>query len=77
MHKSTWRFILLCLLLLTVVLVLSGCQASRSLENFTRAISSIPSRVGDVIIDIMGGIGDVGKALADQVGNAIKNMTGR
>jgi hypothetical protein len=76
MQKINWRIILLCLLLLAVVVLLTGCALADKMENTTRALSNIPARLGQVIVDLMSGIGNIGNALANQVGNIIKGMTG-
>ncbi len=77
MYKFRWHNILLCILLLALVVTLSGCRAVNNLDRVTKAISAIPSRLGEVVIDLMGGIGNIGNALANQVGNIVKGMTGR
>jgi hypothetical protein len=76
MHQPKIRIIFLCVLLLFVMTLLTGCQMTRNLDEAIREISMIPSRLGRVIIDLMSGIGNIGDALANQVGNIIKGMTG-
>jgi predicted PurR-regulated permease PerM len=77
MQRLTWRKIFIIMLLLTILIGLSGCQAAKNLDSFTHEISTIPDRIGQALVNLLGSISDIGSALASQVGNIVKNFTGR
>ena len=79
MGYLSWQKIILSILILAILIGISGCQSklARDVEETLDAFSQLPDRVGNIFSEIMGGLSDIGAALADQVSKIIGNMTGR
>jgi hypothetical protein len=79
MRNLPWQKIILSVLLLTILIGIPGCQSSlaKGVEHTFNTLSHLPDHVGNVIANIMGGLSDIGGALADQISRIIGNMTGR
>jgi hypothetical protein len=73
----SWRKIILCLLILSFLIGISGCQAGKIVDKTADSIRAIPDRIGQAIVSIVDGIKNIGDALADQVSNIVKGMTDR
>jgi hypothetical protein len=74
-----WKKILLFILIMMIIFGSSACQSklAKNIENTLKAFSQVPDHLGNIFIKIMGGLSDIGQALADQVGRIISNLTGR
>jgi hypothetical protein len=76
-----WNKLILSLLILAIVIVSSGCQAGtevkKSLQHTIDEFARLPQRLVHALTNLLSGLGDIGGALAEQIGNIIQNMTGR
>ena len=74
-----WRKIILFILIITILIGSSGCQsrAGKALDNTLDAFSQVPHRLVQVFTNLMGGLSDIGGALAEQVKNIVQGMTKR
>ena len=76
----TSRRINISILILTLLVVLSGCQAEEPLaeqyEQTINQITRLPDLVVRGIISLFGSISNIGEALAELVGDIVGNMTG-
>lgn len=79
MEHLPWKKILLCILIITIIIGISACQSKlgKGIGNFFDTLSQMPDHVGDIFTKIMGGLSDIGAALAEQVNRIIGNMTNR
>ncbi len=72
-----WRKIILSIIILAFLLGSSGCQVGKSLDSLKHEINRLPDRIAQSFIDLLGGVKDVGDALAERVSDIVHNMTGR
>ena len=72
-----WRKIILSILILTFLLSSSGCQAGKSLDDLKHEINRLPDHIAQAFIDMLGGVKDVGNALAERIRDIVRNMTNR
>jgi hypothetical protein len=79
MRNLPWQKIILSFLILTIIIGSSGCQSrlGKSLDNTIDAFAKVPDQILMALANLMGGLSDIGGALADQISNIIRNMTGR
>jgi hypothetical protein len=79
MRNKPWQIIILSILILTILIGSSGCTSNvvKSLENGFDTLAHVPDHIGNIISGILGGLGDIGGALADQISNIVGGMTGR
>ena len=79
MRYLPWQKIILSILILAILIGASGCQSklARDVEKTLDSFSHVPDHVGNIFSKILGGLSDIGGALADQVSKIIGNMTGR
>ena len=79
MRELPWKRIILFLLLLVILIGITGCQSTlaKDLDNFIHSFTHAPDHVARVVTNLMGGLSNIGDALADQVKNIVQGMTGR
>jgi len=80
MYSPVWRKVILSILILAIISGSSGCQAvgevERGLQNLRDGMATLPDRVSQVLVNLLGGIRSVGTALADSVRDMFSGMTG-
>jgi len=78
MRKLPWQKIILSILVLTILIVVSGCQSKivKDVGNSMNGFTQVGSNLEKVITNLMSGMGNIGQALADHVNNIVKGMTG-
>ena len=69
--------IMIVILLIAMITILSGCQAIKNLDDTGRELARLPDRLVQAFIDMLGGLRGIGEALANMVGDMVKNITGR
>ena len=77
MGRFSWRKIILFVLILTILLGASGCWGSNNQGNTKRELTTLPDRIVNAFTNLLGGLRDIGGALANQMGNMVKNIIGR
>jgi hypothetical protein len=79
MKNLPCKKIILFILVVTILVAASGCQSKlgKDVERSIHEFSHAPDRLGNIFTKIMGGLSDIGAALADSVSRMIGNMTGR
>jgi hypothetical protein len=78
MRKSPWLKIILTLLVLTILIGISGCQSKivNDFGNSMHGFTHVGRDLGRVVTDLMSGLSNIGGALADQVNNIFRGMSG-
>ena len=80
MYSSMWRKVILSILILAIISGSSGCQAvgevERGLQNFRDGMATLPDRVSQALVNLLGGIRNVGAALVDSMRDMFSGMTG-
>ena len=79
MRNLPWQKIILFILILSILIVSSGCQSklAKNLENSFDAFSHAPDKLVGVFTDLLGGLSDIGGALIQQIKNIVGGMRGR
>jgi hypothetical protein len=79
MRTLPWQKIIFFLLILVILFGISGCQSNiaKDLDNFFHSFAHAPDHLARVVTNLMGGLSNIGDALADQVKNIVQGMTGR
>ena len=79
MRNLPWQKIIIFILFLTILVGITGCQSNiaKDLDNFIHSFAHAPDHLARIVTNLMGGLNNIGDALADQVKNIVQGMTGR
>jgi hypothetical protein len=79
MRKLPWQKIIFFILILAILVGISGCQSNlaKDLDNLINSFAHAPDHLVRIVTNLMGGLSNIGGALADQVKNIVQGMTGR
>jgi hypothetical protein len=79
MRNLPLQKIILSILILVILIGISGCQSNpvKGMDNIIRSLAHVPDQLGRIVTDLIGGLRDIGGAMADQVKNIVQGMTGR
>ncbi len=75
MRKLPWVNLLLLLLVFAILLQTTAC--SLNLKGTVSAFTQLPHRLGQGVVNLLGGLRGVGSALGEQFHSIFGGMTGR
>jgi hypothetical protein len=79
MQNFPWQKIILSILILAIMIGVSGCQSKpfKGTEDFINSFARAPDILGRIVTDLLGGLRNIGGALADQISNIVGGMIER
>lgn len=79
MIKQPWKKFIILILVFAILIATAGCQsqAAKGVQNWFNGFRHAPDQIGRAITGIVGGLGNIGGALADQFKDMLGGMTGR